>query len=387
MATKNILNLDLSDDVMDQQDLPDDETHFGEREPVKVSVGVDSCSSPPMQVAPSPRHSSAPSIPPTSPRSLRSPKGKAGGARQWPGKVPKFSLDEDEKDEEVEEKEITYDRIREDVQGFVANRLEKGQRLHCVVLRKKGGFMGNDTYEVHIDRNMHDFGHDGEMLLMYGKRQSRNVTSNYHIHTSHRVSPDTYVGKVRSNWMGTEFVIYDDGINPKDAGKANRMKPIRLELGAVMYERNTGSNPREMTVVMPNRPENSGKGGTVNIIARVKANDTQDIFTLTQKQPVWSEENQSFMLDFYGRVTNASVKNFMLLNPDAAEAYKKMSKDERTKTELSGTFEMEDVENISLLFGRTAERDLFVMDISWPLSPVQAFAIVLTSFDSKLGCE
>lgn len=37
-------------------------------------------------------------------------------------------------------------------------------------------------------------------------------------------------------------------------------------------------------------------------------------------------------------------------------------------------------------FGRVAE-DVFTMDYRFPLCTVQAFAIALSSFDSKLACE
>jgi len=37
-------------------------------------------------------------------------------------------------------------------------------------------------------------------------------------------------------------------------------------------------------------------------------------------------------------------------------------------------------------FGRVNE-NTFHMDFQWPMSPMQAFAICLSSFDSKIACE
>jgi len=37
-------------------------------------------------------------------------------------------------------------------------------------------------------------------------------------------------------------------------------------------------------------------------------------------------------------------------------------------------------------FGRVAD-DLFTVDYNYPMNAVQAFAIALSSFDSKLACE
>ena len=41
-----------------------------------------------------------------------------------------------------------------------------------------------------------------------------------------------------------------------------------------------------------------------------------------------------------------------------------------------------------LQFGRTG-KDEFILDVKWPLSPFQAFALALSSFDSqgKVGCD
>ena len=41
---------------------------------------------------------------------------------------------------------------------------------------------------------------------------------------------------------------------------------------------------------------------------------------------------------------------------------------------------------IVMQFGRVAE-DVFTMDYNYPMCALQAFAIALSSFDSKLACE
>lgn len=44
------------------------------------------------------------------------------------------------------------------------------------------------------------------------------------------------------------------------------------------------------------------------------------------------------------------------------------------------------VEYVVMQFGRVAE-DVFTMDYRYPMCALQAFAIALSSFDSKLACE
>ena len=46
----------------------------------------------------------------------------------------------------------------------------------------------------------------------------------------------------------------------------------------------------------------------------------------------------------------------------------------------------EDEDYIIVQFGRIGE-DTFTMDYQYPMSAVQAFAICLSSFDSKKACE
>ncbi len=79
-------------------------------------------------------------------------------------------------------------------------------------------------------------------------------------------------------------------------------------------------------------------------------------FLLHNRLPTWSAQDRTYILNFHGRVKMTSVKNFQLVCQGDSD------------------------EKIRLQFGR-ASRDEFTLDFSWPLSPVQALAIALTSFD------
>jgi tubby-related protein 1 len=43
-------------------------------------------------------------------------------------------------------------------------------------------------------------------------------------------------------------------------------------------------------------------------------------------------------------------------------------------------------EDYLMLFGQVGD-DLYTMEVCYPLSPFQAFGIVISSFDDKLACE
>ena len=95
---------------------------------------------------------------------------------------------------------------------------------------------------------------------MAGVKRKKNRTSNYMICLDDEQlsrDSDSFFGKVRSNFVGTEFLMYDDGVNPKKQGNrkgsASSLEDIRRELGCVMYQSNLlgTKGPRQMTVVLP----------------------------------------------------------------------------------------------------------------------------------------
>lgn len=101
---------------------------------------------------------------------------------------------------------------------------------------------------------------------------------------------------------------------------------------------------------------------------------------LKNKAPRWHEQLQCWCLNFRGRVTVASVKNFQLIastQPPVAGASTTTSSQPTTQT---------DHDKIILQFGKVG-KDMFTMDYRYPLSAFQAFAICLSSFDTKLACE
>lgn len=109
---------------------------------------------------------------------------------------------------------------------------------------------------------------------------------------------------------------------------------------------------------------------------------------LKNKAPRWHEQLQCWSLNFRGRVTVASVKNFQLIaatpidfgEPSGGPSGGAMSEPMDTQPAQS------DRNKIILQFGKVGI-DTFTMDYQYPLSAFQAFAICLSSFDMKLAWE
>ena len=70
---------------------------------------------------------------------------------------------------------------------------------------------------------------------MAAQKRPNNVSPNYLISMDHDLfdKKSKYtIGKVRSNFMGTIFNIFDNNKNPKDTAKIDE---IRQQLGVVTY--------------------------------------------------------------------------------------------------------------------------------------------------------
>jgi len=56
-----------------------------------------------------------------------------------------------------------------------------------------------------------------------------------------------------------------------------------------------------------------------SLLTRYENGNKENLVTLVNKSPSWNEQTQSYVLNFHGRVTQASVKNFQIVHPDNGE--------------------------------------------------------------------
>ncbi|TVU20334.1 hypothetical protein EJB05_36539 [Eragrostis curvula] len=226
---------------------------------------------------------------------------------------------------------------------------------------------------------------DKGKFLMAARRFRRGA------HTEYIISLDAddlsqgsgaYVGKLRSDFWGTNFKIYDSQA-PYNGAKASSTRSIRrfgsrrispqvssgnFDVGQVSYKYNLlkSRGPRRMLCTMecPSIQETWENSLNVKFLKRTGTT------VLRNKAPRWHEHLQCWCLNFHGRVTVASVKNFQLV----------------ATTNPSHPDSVGDDETVILQFGKV-DSDIFTMDYRQPLSAFQAFAICLSSFGTKLACE
>ncbi|XP_078496036.1 uncharacterized protein LOC100181434 isoform X1 [Ciona intestinalis] len=257
----------------------------------------------------------------------------------------------------------------DDLESFCMKPAPQGYTIKCRISRDNKGIDRHSypTYYLHYERD------DGKKIfILAGRKRKRSKTSNYLISvdaTDLSRDGESYIGKLRSNIMGTKFTVYDHGIKLGKPGINIDRDNLREELVAVCYETNVlgFKGPRKMTVIIPGmnitheRVKFKPNHERETILSRWQNRNMENLIELSNKTPVWNEETQSYVLNFRGRVTQASVKNFQIVHQS-------------------------DPEYIVMQFGRV-EDNVFTVDYNYPMNAVQAFAIALSSFDSKLACE
>ncbi|KAG6612318.1 tubby-like protein [Phytophthora cinnamomi] len=251
--------------------------------------------------------------------------------------------------------------------------------IRCYVKQVYRGMFKQYGYELYLQGQIGT--QEEDKFLLAARRQVRsNMTANYTICTDKECTDAKRIGRMGSNFLGTCFTLYDNGRDPQKLAKiqdavssddvvVQNVLQIREELGCVTYEPNrTSVGPRKMRVVIPDVDEEGGSSKIVRpmsrqdrLVTRLSTGDMKDLMRFSNREPVFREDLGAYCLDFGGRVSMASVKNFQLISSEDPS-----------------------MGNI-LQFGRVAD-DMFTMDFQWPLSPFQAFAICLSSCDTKLAC-
>ena len=238
--------------------------------------------------------------------------------------------------------------------------------VRCYIERKKTmAIRGTSTYLLNLKDG-------GRFLLAARKRKFASKSGSSYAVSMDRNDTNTksehYIGKVRSNFLGTKFVVYDDGQNPKDI-KSGRRDTARKQLGICLYASNVlGSRgPRKMRACVPLVDRESGDArvfqpfgnetGMIDkfedMLGEPRKLRAAGLFPMINKPPRWNDQVGAYVLNFNGRVTMASVKNFQLIHP-------------------------EEPERVVLQFGRVG-KDKFTMDFMWPMSPAQGKSTMLLS--------
>lgn len=267
----------------------------------------------------------------------------------------------------------SYDMMQ--LKEFVLKPVPQGVWLECHIKRISTGI-------TKFSRKFSMFTDSGVFLCSSKKRPwVKNKTSNYAVSVDSediQSKGDAFVGKIRSNFLGSEFMAYGEGPNPKNLKDGENP---RSEVAAIQYSSHLmgkkPKGPRKITVVLPAVDASTGEALPCNALDPAKdglialmehhsqmtatEETPQLVTTYCSKNARWNEKMKSFVLNFDSRVAEASVKNFQLIKQD-------------------------DPDTVYLQFGRVS-KDTFNLDFRSPLSPMQAFSLAISSFDYKICSE
>ncbi|KAG7599493.1 F-box-like domain superfamily [Arabidopsis suecica] len=307
--------------------------------------------------------------------------------------------------------------------------------IHCFIKRDKS----NMTYHLYLSLSPSLLFESGKFLLS-AKRTRRATYIEYVISMDAdniSQSSSSYIGKMRSNFLGTKFVIYNTA--PAHNGCQIMSSPSRsrrfsskkvspkvpsgsYNIAQVTYELNLlgTRGPRKMHYIMHSiralalgQPEllqhsfdesfgsigsskiidHSGDFSSArfsDIVGSQEEEGKERTLVLKNKPPRWHGKLRCWCLHFRGRVTVASVKNFQLMSAATVQPGPDSGAGALTTKPSASALAPQpgpsDHDQIILQFGKV-DKDMFTMDYRYPLSAFQAFAICLSSFDTKLACE
>jgi len=257
----------------------------------------------------------------------------------------------------------------DDMEAYVHQPIPRNTVFKGRICRNKKGGLKNKMFPRY-----EFFSDEGDTFMLGAKKRKNKATPNYLISLHQKVKKmgGGVQGKVRSNFKGTQFWVYDNGKNPKE--KKAGPQDIRKELAVVTYQTNmSGNGPRhmEMCIPRPGRHEDDdlsfvdSTDSTRSLMRRIEDGMTDGCILGVNKKPSYDPDRGCYSMNFEGRVKMASVKNFQLVPNDDDDGSN---------------------DHVMLQFGRW-DKNNFNVDARWPLTPYQAFAICLTSLDSKWATE
>ena len=191
--------------------------------------------------------------------------------------------------------------------------------VRCKIKRSVVGrlHVNYNLYELYLER---EDGSLGPQILIAQKLRKYAVDSYYNIGIGsvNKKESGKVISSLEFNTMGTHFVCHNNV-------SAHKGKP--RDLCCVVYQRGIGKGPRKFQVAIPALREGSETeqvewphgGGSVKkskMLQSLISLDFPNLQPLVNKKPTWSKTHRSWTLNFHGRVTRSSVKNFQLVRPD-----------------------------------------------------------------------
>lgn len=233
------------------------------------------------------------------------------------------------------------------------------EHVQCVIERDRSSISGRlyPTYELILEEN--------RKPLIVAQKKELNMTSNYHLFDMTRGQVGSRLSKKSGNYLGKLRALNSNRTEYVVVGS----KAEREAYAAIVFDRmnfinqlKEGSQPRKMTLLIPHLDQDkipvpyryTGDHDTMAQLLKKSNKELEsDFYIFESKDPVF--ENGNYRLNFHGRVSIPSVKNFQLVSAD-------------------------NIDDIICQFGKIGE-DRFHLDFKGPLNAFQAFSLALCQFN------
>ena len=202
--------------------------------------------------------------------------------------------------------------------------------IRCRIVRRRTG-AGSlyPEYELFLE------GTSESRFFLFAARRRKNARGSTYAISMNRIDSGQFderiVGKVKSNFLGTLFSIYD--------AKTGWQRE-RHEQAAVLYQPNLLGlrGPRKFLLLLPGLTDDDKirsltyRPGRCQLHEKFSNDqDIRNIVVLRNKEPLWNDgkpgrhwlvpahmltypDSQSYVLNFSDRVSQASVKNFQVVH-------------------------------------------------------------------------
>jgi tubby-related protein 1 len=239
--------------------------------------------------------------------------------------------------------------------------------VQCTVRRDRTSMQGKlyPTYELILE--------EPRQTIIIARKMNMNLTSNYHLFDMTRGMAGKTLSKKAGNYLGklrarnserTEYVLLNCGSDKEE------LAGIIFDRLSVFDQVKEGNQPRKLKVLLPpvndsllcipNQSLQGGMHNAGNSLCDVLVDALEKVIHVpldhtfcTTKDPVY--ENGNYRLNFNGRVSLPSVKNFQIVSPNA-------------------------IDNVLCQFGKV-EEDVFHLDYKFPFNAVQAMSLALCQFN------
>ncbi|QDZ18240.1 tubby-like protein [Chloropicon primus] len=281
--------------------------------------------------------------------------------------------------------------------------LEMKKMLQCRMIRKRGIVGSYPVFEMLLD-NVPGLP-DSKAFLLCARKRKKSKSSYYIISVKREGltrESEGYIAKLRGNILGSEYTLFKRSNADKgDAEGGDELLAIRYKQTLLTKD----GGPRSMTAIFTDpkcahqagantelihcykeskeRAKSDGVGGQGSGAAKAGSSSFPPQVVLKSLEPQWREDLQSYVLDFKGRVTEASVKNFVMADSKASKTIAGAKMDDGSSKVGKTVRAVLPSKKEVVIFGKRGKNE-FSLDVAAPCSILQAFAMAIASTDFKM---